>query len=344
MPSRCEGLPWRSAADEGLQTFQHCRAHWCVFRGQGAAVGVLRIHASWRLAVIPPSVTRNWWWNRWCGVYTNCSSEYARTPDFVQMLWAISFKCCNSEECKLLVLLHRFTTRLTLCMLTMNQSFQRLDSTWQCFSVVSKCLSYPKTFDIMAFILIEEAFVAWICLLFAQLEPPRLVQFCQNIAKGMAYLESQKFVHRDLAARNCMWVSLFESNWREFFKTGQQVELKWSEYLMLKWWELPKLFSVKGFTSGFTWEAGNTSLKCLSLVLVIRLNSQLVVKVGDFGLARDIHEDNYYRMGTARRLPVKWMAIESLQDQVFTTQCDVVSVSAGTELLPGCVPLTMCCP
>ena len=65
--------------------------------------------------------------------------------------------------------------------------------------------------------------------------------------------------------------------------------------------------------------------KCLFIMCVCRLNGDLVAKVGDFGLARDIHEDNYYRMGTARRLPVKWMAIESLQDQIFTSQSDVVS-------------------
>ena len=32
----------------------------------------------------------------------------------------------------------------------------------------------------------------------------QLMQFCSDIASGMAYLSSQNVFHRDLAARNCL--------------------------------------------------------------------------------------------------------------------------------------------
>ena len=51
----------------------------------------------------------------------------------------------------------------------------------------------------------------------------------------------------------------------------------------------------------------------------------LRVKVGDFGMTRDIYETEYYRKGNRGFLPVRWMAPESLTDGVFTTQSDVWS-------------------
>ena len=49
------------------------------------------------------------------------------------------------------------------------------------------------------------------------------------------------------------------------------------------------------------------------------------VKIGDFGLARDIYELDYYRKGGKGLLPVRWMAPESLKDGIFTTSSDVWS-------------------
>ncbi|XP_012284589.1 insulin-like receptor isoform X2 [Orussus abietinus] len=87
----------------------------------------------------------------------------------------------------------------------------------------------------------------------------RVLRMAAEIADGMAYLESKKYVHRDLAARNCM------------------------------------------------------------------ISKDLVCKIGDFGMARDIYETDYYKIGKKGLLPIRWMAPENLSDGVFTSDSDVWS-------------------
>lgn len=55
------------------------------------------------------------------------------------------------------------------------------------------------------------------------------------------------------------------------------------------------------------------------------VGEDMTVKIGDFGMTRDIYETDYYRKGNRGLLPVRWMAPESLLDGVFTSMSDVWS-------------------
>ncbi|XP_074147856.1 macrophage colony-stimulating factor 1 receptor [Sminthopsis crassicaudata] len=57
----------------------------------------------------------------------------------------------------------------------------------------------------------------------------------------------------------------------------------------------------------------------------VLVTSSRVAKIGDFGLARDIMNDTNYVVKGNARLPVKWMAPESIFDCVYTVQSDVWS-------------------
>jgi len=55
------------------------------------------------------------------------------------------------------------------------------------------------------------------------------------------------------------------------------------------------------------------------------LTENITVKIGDFGMARDIYEMDYYRKENKGLLPVRWMAPESLEYGIFTSKSDVWS-------------------
>lgn len=57
-----------------------------------------------------------------------------------------------------------------------------------------------------------------------------------------------------------------------------------------------------------------------------RLNENMSVCVADFGLSKKIYNGDYYRQGRIAKMPVKWIAIESLADRVYTSKSDVVCV------------------
>ena len=90
----------------------------------------------------------------------------------------------------------------------------------------------------------------------AKLSVQQLVSICRQVAAGVSYMASLRFVHRDIAARNCL------------------------------------------------------------------VDEDLVVKVADFGMSRDVYQADYYKRHGGV-IPLRWMAPEAIKDGRYTVESDV---------------------
>ncbi|KAG8226290.1 hypothetical protein J437_LFUL002729 [Ladona fulva] len=81
----------------------------------------------------------------------------------------------------------------------------------------------------------------------------------------------------------------------------------------------------------------------LSIHENVLVSANRICKVADFGFARDVAANHVYERKSEGRLPIRWMAPESLYDNIFTTKSDVWSfgvfawevVTLGSTPYPG---------
>ncbi|EFN72184.1 Proto-oncogene tyrosine-protein kinase ROS [Camponotus floridanus] len=64
-------------------------------------------------------------------------------------------------------------------------------------------------------------------------------------------------------------------------------------------------------------------LACRNCLVSSRNRENRVIKIGDFGLARNIYKDNYYRVKGEGLFPIRWMTPQFLMIGIFTSQNDV---------------------
>ena len=64
--------------------------------------------------------------------------------------------------------------------------------------------------------------------------------------------------------------------------------------------------------------------------LICRIDGDGVIKVADFGLTEDMYGANYHRHvkdngGNEEKMPIRWMAPESIETDLYSESTDVVS-------------------
>ncbi|XP_065899296.1 tyrosine-protein kinase receptor UFO-like isoform X2 [Dysidea avara] len=99
-----------------------------------------------------------------------------------------------------------------------------------------------------------------------------LVQICLDIAKGMAYLSSMRFIHRDLSARNCMLDENMVAKVGDFgfsrdVYISDYYRLDHSALLPVKWLAPEALFDKKFLTESDVWSFGVTCWEVFTLGL-----------------------------------------------------------------------------
>ena len=89
------------------------------------------------------------------------------------------------------------------------------------------------------------------------------------------------------------------------------------------------------------------SLSLLPLSLVYRIDCDGVIKVADFGLTEDMYRTNYYRHDNSEgskneRLPIRWMAPESIETNLYNESTDAVSRMISLCWKCSCIDNPVC--
>ena len=72
-----------------------------------------------------------------------------------------------------------------------------------------------------------------------------------------------------------------------------------------------------------------------------------MIKVADFGLTENMYGTNYFRRrksetGSDEKVPIKWMAPESIENDVYTEATDVVSKDIAAASICSLLLCSVC--
>ena len=76
------------------------------------------------------------------------------------------------------------------------------------------------------------------------------------------------------------------------------------------------------------------------VIIFFRIDQRGVIKVSDFGLTEDMYGTNYFRRrpnqdGSEEKVPIRWMAPESIENNLYNESTDVVSKPFMVHMLRG---------